>query len=83
MPEFSLDADAAGELDMIKLITDAKLVSSRSDARRMIQQGGVSIDSIRITDFSISLPALAEFVVKVGKRKFLKVKKANSVRSAE
>jgi len=75
MPEFTLDTGTAGELDMIKLITDARLVSSKSDARRMIQQGGVSVDSVKITDFSIPLPEQSEFVVKVGKRKFLKVRK--------
>lgn len=37
-------------IDIITLLVDSKLASSRSDARRNIQQGGVSIDDIKITE---------------------------------
>jgi tyrosyl-tRNA synthetase len=57
------------------LITQAKLAASKSEARRLIEQGGVSIDGERVTDFNAAVPASVEFVVKVGKRKFLKIQK--------
>ncbi len=57
------------------LMVTSKLASSKSDARRLIEQGGVSIDGEKITDFNAPLPSKHEFVLKVGKRRFLRVVK--------
>jgi tyrosyl-tRNA synthetase len=57
------------------LMTEAKLAVSKSEARRLIEQGGVSIDSERVSDPNVLLPAKSEFILKVGKRRFLKVKR--------
>jgi tyrosyl-tRNA synthetase len=58
-----------------ELLTESKLASSKSDARRLIDQGGVSIDSERVSDPNALLPDVDEFILKVGKRRFLKVKR--------
>ncbi|MBM2838813.1 MAG: tyrosyl-tRNA synthetase [Deltaproteobacteria bacterium] len=50
------------------------LASSNSEARRLIQQGGVSIDGSKITDINLKLTSGKEYLIKVGKRKFAKVK---------
>lgn len=39
-------------IDLITLMVDAKLASSRSDARRTIQQGGVTVNDIKISEIS-------------------------------
>ncbi len=57
------------------LMVTSKLASSKSDARRLIEQGGVSIDGEKVTDFNAPLPSKPEFVLKVGKRRFLRVVK--------
>jgi tyrosyl-tRNA synthetase len=57
------------------LLTDAKLAASKSEARRLIDQGGVSIDDERVSDPNLLLPDKDEFILKVGKRRFLKVKR--------
>jgi tyrosyl-tRNA synthetase len=57
------------------LIAEAKLAASKGEARRLVDQGGVSIDGERITDPNALLPDKSEFILKVGKRRFLKVKK--------
>jgi tyrosyl-tRNA synthetase len=57
------------------LMADAKLTASKSDARRLVDQGGVSIDGERISDPNALLPDKSEFILKVGKRRFLKVKR--------
>jgi tyrosyl-tRNA synthetase len=62
-------------MTMTALLTDAKLVASKSEARRLIDQGGVSIDDERVTDPNLLLPDKDEFILKVGKRRFLKVKR--------
>jgi tyrosyl-tRNA synthetase len=57
------------------LMAETKLAASKSEARRLIDQGGVSIDNERVSDPNAPLPDKSEFILKVGKRKFLKVKK--------
>ncbi len=46
---YPLDNFSAG-IDILTLLVDSKLASSRSDARRNVQQGGVSIDDIKIQE---------------------------------
>lgn len=61
--------------NIIALLTEAKLAASKGEARRLIDQGGVSIDDERVTDPNVLLPDKDEFILKVGKRRFLKVKR--------
>ena len=39
-------------VDLITMMCDAKLATSRSDARRNIEQGGVTVNDIKVTDFA-------------------------------
>ncbi len=70
--EFVLD-NGDTETTVVGLLALSKLASSRSEARRLIEQGGVSIDGERVTDLNAAIPRGKEFIVKVGKRKFLKI----------
>ena len=70
--EYHLQA-GNGVQTVVALLTAANLAGSRGEARRLIEQGGVSIDGERISDVNAPLPSKKEFVVKVGKRKFLRV----------
>jgi len=70
--EFSLK-QSDGITNVSNLMVSSKLASSRSDARRLIEQGGVSIDGEKVTDFNAPLPAKSEFIIKVGKRRFLRI----------
>ena len=70
--EYRLDSKS-GPKSIIDLLTTTELAASKSEARRLIEQGGVSIDSERVPDANAPLPDKNEFVLKVGKRKFLKV----------
>ena len=65
------------KLDIMAVLVKASLCESRSDARRAVQQGGVSVDGEKVTDI-ISSYSLDDFagegkVVKRGKKKFAKV----------
>jgi len=75
IPEFSLEIDNGG-IGIIKLLTATKMVSSKGEARRMIEQGGVSIDGKRVEDQGTVLTINDGIVLKVGKRKFLRVTKS-------
>ena len=55
------------------LLVESKLASSKSDARRLIEQGGVSIDGEKVSDFNAPIPTKSAFILKVGKRRFLRV----------
>jgi tyrosyl-tRNA synthetase len=55
-----------------RLMADVSLVASRNEARRLIQQGAVSIDGDKVAE-DRELAGPGEFVLKVGKRRFLKV----------
>ena len=70
--EFRLN-EGNGIQSLVDLMARAQLVSSKSDARRLIEQGGVTVDGEKVTDWKAPVPAKKEFILKVGKRKFLKV----------
>ncbi|HQO15688.1 MAG TPA: tyrosine--tRNA ligase [Methylotenera sp.] len=72
VPEISIaiDADAIGIAQLLKL---AGLVESTSEAYRAIDQGGVKIDSEKVTDKHLSLNKGVTVVAQVGKRKFAKI----------
>jgi len=64
----------AKEINLVELIVNEKLAPSKSEARRLIEQGGVKIDQEKITDVNHTLDLHNEKLIQVGKRKFLKVK---------
>ena len=69
MPEVQV---AGAPLGILKVLREAGLVASGSEAQRNIEQGGVRIDGDRIEDKGLQLPA-GTYVVQVGKRKFARV----------
>ncbi len=75
IPEFQVPAEEIkdGKIWIIKLMTLGNLASSNGEARRLITGGGVSIDGNKITDPDQEVEA-AEGIIKVGKRRFLKLK---------
>lgn len=62
-----------GGLGIAHLLKEAGLVSSTSEAFRMIEQGAVRIDGERVEDRGLSVDAGTAHVYQVGKRKFAKV----------
>lgn len=69
MPSFS----ASASMRMLDLLTSSGLAKTRSDGRRLLRQGAVSLDGERVLqDVAVSAPADGT-VLKVGKRRFLRV----------
>lgn len=65
-----------GKADLISILVTSGLVSSRSEGRRAIEQGGVSVDGEKITDVKKELEAsffTDGIVIKRGKKNFRKV----------
>jgi tyrosyl-tRNA synthetase len=65
----------SGTYPLIALIKDHDLAPSSSEARRLIQQGGVSVNGTVISDpnAALELAPSGETILKVGKRRFLKI----------
>ncbi len=65
-----------GKIDILGILVAAELAPSRSEARRNVQQGGVSVNGDKITDIHTNYGPEAfgeEFIIKKGKKKFCKV----------
>ena len=80
MPETKLeDSDFTdGEITVLDAMVKAKLAASKSEARRLVVQGGVSVDDLKVTDptQTISKATLEEngfVVIKKGKKAFNKI----------
>ncbi len=65
---------AAGvAVPLANLLADANLVKSTSEARRMVQQGAVSVDGQKVEGIETELSPQGEYLLKVGKRRFCRV----------
>ena len=78
IPDFQLKKP----VDIVTLIVDARLASSKSEARRYVQQGSVSFfpagetgDVQRINDIKFSVPVIDGAILKVGKLQYIRIKK--------
>ncbi len=69
VPEYTLKAPSL----LVDTVVDAGIMESKSEMRRMLQQNAVSIDGEKVTN-DLTLEPGTERIIKIGKRKFLKVK---------
>ena len=78
-----VNKDAPDDMDQVELSIDTQLIevvnnegltSSKGEARRLIKQGAIRVDDEKITDESHILLKGKEVVIKVGKRRFIKIK---------
>ena len=79
MPTVTLSADdfEGGQVQIIKIMLKAGLIKSNGEGRRLIQQGGVSVDDHKVTD-PLAAVSAADFqkghiILKKGKKVFYKV----------
>ena len=72
VPEFEwTQGKQSGILDLL-MITN--LAPTKGEARRLVIQGGVTIDGIKVDDINSIIDIKDNSVIKVGKRKFIKIK---------
>ena len=75
VPDEVEERSLVGVRPLATLLVDTALAASKSEARRLIDQGGVSIDGEKATDPTVELAARGEpYLLKVGKRRFLRVR---------
>ena len=73
IPTFSLKLDTTS-IPLVNLLKNADMTSSTSEAMRLIKQGGVKIDSVKVENPKLEIQKGSEAIYQVGKRKFLKIK---------
>ena len=79
MPTVALTDDKFidGNIDILGILVAAGMAASRSEARRAVEQGGVSVKGEKVGDIKISytkeMIAAEEFIVKKGKKSFKKI----------
>jgi tyrosyl-tRNA synthetase len=72
VPELRVPAAAEGA-GLLSALVEAGLASSNGEARRLVAQGGVQVDGERIGDPTLRLPAGGPYLIKVGKRRFVRL----------
>ncbi len=73
IPEFAVPGDMdRAALFLPRLLKETGLVKSASEARRLIKQGAVSVDGVKVVGEEISLGSDGA-VIKVGKRRFVRL----------
>ena len=79
MPEVALSEEdfEDGKIGVLRLLVKAGLASSNGEARRNVEQGGVSLDGEKVTDTraALEMSAIGDegIVLKRGKKKFMKI----------
>lgn len=67
--------DKVGEINILDFLSNLSIIKSKSEARRLIEQGGIEIDNIRKNDINeiLILNKSQELIIKKGKKTFIKV----------
>ena len=74
MPEFKFDKFKLKEgIPLCELLTEAKICATRSEARRIIEQGGICINDSKILEIKHIVKMDKPFVIKRGKKIFIKI----------
>lgn len=73
-PEVKWEKETVTVEDLMKMMLDLEMVTSNGEAKRLVEQGGVYLNELRVEKKSVELP-VGEGVVRVGKRKYIKIVK--------
>ena len=60
-------------IKIVDLISNSKLVNSKSEIRRLIKQGGIKVDDTQVLDIHYEVNPKINKIIKIGKRKFIKI----------
>ena len=69
----SVEIEKFDAMEIVDFLCAIKMFTSRSEARRMIEQGGIQIDGNKVTDWKAVIKPADEIMVQKGKKTFLRV----------
>ena len=73
IPEDIQEVKIEAGKNILDLLTELGFASSRGEAKRLIQGGGVKLDGEKISDMSYSVTVQDSIILQAGKRKFAKL----------
>jgi tyrosyl-tRNA synthetase len=73
LPEVNVACPKSGGAELVEVVLQAGFAASRSQARRLIAQGGVRLDEVKVGEPDHKLAA-GEYLLQVGKRRFARVR---------
>lgn len=82
MPELNLSKEMETLLDIVPLLLENKMVASGSEFRRLIKQGGVTLNGDKILDIDCVLIE-DENVLRIGKKKFVRLRKVGGIKDVK
>jgi tyrosyl-tRNA synthetase len=62
-----------GEISLVQALSMAEIAASKSEIKRVIQQGGLSVNGEKVTDIDAKISTAETYNVKFGKRKFVRL----------
>jgi len=74
IPIFPLSASVGERVELARVLVQSGLAPSMREARRLIEQGGVQVNGERVRDPRAHIVVTPEFLLQVGKRRFLRVR---------
>jgi tyrosyl-tRNA synthetase len=76
MPEIVLSAEQVtdGKIGIVALIRAAEFAESNGAARRLVEQGGVTVDGEKVTNPTAEIAVKDDMVLKVGRRQFARIR---------
>jgi tyrosyl-tRNA synthetase len=78
VPWVTIPRDAANDVAVVDLAMMAGMAPSKGQVRRLIDQGGVELDGVRVRDREARTPVTMGMLLRVGKRKFARFKVEDS-----
>jgi tyrosyl-tRNA synthetase len=73
IPTVEMQKNGHSELNIVDVLRDSKIAPSRSEALRLVKQGGVSVDGSKAS-LETMVPTTSEPVIKVGKRQYHRIR---------
>ena len=71
MPSFKIEGP--GEFPILDLMLEAGIIPTKSEGRRLVEQGGISVGDEKITDSSAVIKVDGEIVIRKGKKSFTRI----------
>lgn len=72
--EIPIVAIKPGEWSILDVLSEVKLIKSKGEGRRLVEQGGVRVDDRVVTDWQAKIKVVSGMIIQLGKRKFIRVR---------
>lgn len=72
-PDDIREVKASGKMNIVEALVKFELAPSKSEAKRLVEQGGVEVNEEKVTDWKAEIELKSGTIIKAGKRNFVKI----------